>query len=147
MMFRYNDLIEKFADSLGTPKYIIEETFAKPDRTDVAIDKYISVKDFGEYSILIIFDTSGNDVNFLRAFRIYHRMLDGASDPNVRRKMKPLEMLTMFMEKYGICKAVPGHGEKKILIDKPMNIFFPGILDIEKYLKDADAIQNGPKTC
>ena len=54
MMFRYNDLIEKFADALGTPKYMIEDTFAKPDKTDVAIDKYISIKDFGEYSILII---------------------------------------------------------------------------------------------
>jgi hypothetical protein len=146
-MFRYNELIERFADALGTPKAMIEDTFAKPDRTDVAIDKYVSVKEYGDYSMLIIFDTSGNDVNFLRAFRIYHRMLDGLMDSSVRKRLKPIDVLTMFMEKYGICKAIPGQGERKILIDKPMNIFFPGILDIVKYQKDVDVIQNGPKIC
>jgi hypothetical protein len=141
MRFKYNELVEKFAGMLGTPKDMIEDTFAKPDKTDVAIDKYISAKSYGGFSIIIIFDTEGNDVHFLRAYRIYNGMIEGGQA--AMAKMKPLELLTKFMQSYGIPREIPGRGEHRILIDKPMNIFFSGVLDIDRYLKDPELYSSG----
>lgn len=127
----YNELLNRFQELMGTPKELIEETFNKPDATDVVIDKYVSIKNFGDYYILIIFEMADEVVRFLNAYRIYPKLLDGADIA----KMKPLEILTEFMNRYGVAKAIPSFGEHKIFIERRLNIFFPGILDIEKYLE------------
>jgi hypothetical protein len=133
----YNDIIDKFQEMLGTQKDLIEDTFNKPDLTDVIIDKYISIKNFGDYYILIIFDMDerAKSARILYAYRIYQKMLDGTDIS----KMKPLEVLTEFMNRYGISKEVPGFGQQKIIIKKAPKVFFPGILDVEKYL---EAVKN-----
>jgi hypothetical protein len=134
----YNELITKFQDTLGTQKELIEDTFNRPDLTDVIIDKYISIKNFGDYYMLIIFDMDERtkSARILYAYRIYQKMLDG-SDIS---KMKPLDVLIVFMNRYGISKEIPGFGEQKILIKKAPKVFFPGILDVEKYLEDVKKI-------
>src|SRR4030043_1445974 len=114
MRVYYNELVEKFHETLGTPKELIEDTFNKPDLTDVIIDKYISIKNFGDYYMLIIFDMDerAKSARILYAYRIYQKMLDGIEIS----RMKPLEVLTEFMNKYGIAKEVPGFGQQKIII-------------------------------
>jgi hypothetical protein len=39
------------------------------------------------------------------------------------------------MNKFGLAKNFPIYGECKFLIDKKSKFFFPGILDIVKYLE------------
>jgi hypothetical protein len=131
MQFSYSDLITKFQEILGVSKYLIEEAFNKPDMTDVVSNKCISIKNFGEFHILIIFEMDGQIVRFLNAYRIYPKLLDGIDIS----KMKPLDVLKEFMNRYGITKTIPGFGEHKILIERKHNIFFPGIIEIEKYLE------------
>jgi len=138
MRFFYSELINRFQELLGTPKELIEETFNKPDATDIVINRCISVKNFGDYHLLIIFEMDDQIVRFLSAYRIYPQLLDGVGIAN----MKPLEILTGFMNKYGMSKTIPGFGEHKIFIERKSKIFFPGILDIEKYLADIKNIQS-----
>lgn len=138
MQVYYNELIIKFQDTLGTQKELIEDTFNRPDLTDVILDKYISIKSFGDYYMLIIFDMDerAKSARILYAYRIYQQMLDGTDIS----KMKPLEVLTEFMNKYGISKEVPGFGQQKIIIKKSPKVFFPGILDVDKYLEAVKSI-------
>jgi len=131
MQFYYSDIITRFQDVLGIQKVIVEETFNKPDATDIVVNKMISVKSFGDFYLLIIFEMDGQIVRFLNAYRIYPRLLGGADIS----KMKPLQMLTEFMNRYGISKPIQGFGEQKIFVDRKLKIFFPGILDINKYLE------------
>lgn len=131
MQINYSELIEKFQEQLGTPKDLILETFNKPDSSEVVKTKYISIKNFGDFYILIVFEMDDKVVRFLNAYRIYTKLLDGA---NIS-KMKPLAVLTEFMNRYGIDKDIPRFGKHKIFIEKSMNIFFLGILDIDKYLE------------
>jgi hypothetical protein len=132
MRFSYDEIITRFQDTLETPKMLIEETFNKPDATDIVVNRYISIKNFGDFHMLIIFEMDGLIVRFLRAYRIHPKLLDGF---NIN-KMKPIDVLTEFMNKYGIAKEIPQFGEHKILIERKMKIFFLGVLDIEKYLAD-----------
>ena len=136
MRIFYSELIEKFQDVLGTPKELIEETFNKPDATDIVITRYISIKNFGDYYILVIFDLDDKAVRFLNAYRIYQRMMDGKDIS----KMKPLEILTEFMNRYGIPKEISGFGEQKVFVEKTLKIFFSGVLDIERYLEAAKSL-------
>lgn len=136
MRFSFSELLNRFQELMGTPKELIEETFNKPDATDTAVGKYISLKNFGNYSILIIFEMENESVRFLNAYRIYPKLLEGLDIS----KMKPLDILTEFMNRYGIAKDVPGFGEHKIFIERNHKIFFPGILDIEKYLETLKSI-------
>jgi hypothetical protein len=131
MQFVYSELITRFQDLLGTPKELIEETFNKPDATDVVMNRCISVKKFDKFNFLIIFEMNDEIVRFLSAYRIYPVLLNGAD----MSRMKPLEILTEFMNRYGVGKQIPGIGERKVLFERRMGIFFPGILDIEKYLE------------
>lgn len=131
MQVLYSELINRFQDLLGIQKNLIEETFNKPDATDVVLDKYISVKNFGSYCILIIFEMGDQTLKFLNAHRIYPKLLNG----NDVSKMKPLDLLLEFMNIYGISRTVPGFGEHKVFVERKMKIFFPGILDIEKYME------------
>ncbi|MEM5829769.1 MAG: hypothetical protein QW040_03615 [Candidatus Aenigmatarchaeota archaeon] len=131
MQFIFSELIERFHELLGTPKELILETFNKPDATDFVINKCISIKNFGKFYILIIFEMEDKIVRFSTAYKIFPRLLDGL---NIA-KMRPVEILEEFMEKFGILKLIPGYGECKFLIDKKSKIFFHGILDIEKYLQ------------
>jgi len=135
MQFSYSELIEKFSDVLGTPKELINETFNKPDATDIIVNRCISVKNLGEYYMLIIFQMDGQVVRFLYAYRIYPKLFDGVDIS----KMKPIQVLTELMNRYGISKSIPGFGERKILVEKNSNIFFPGILNMEAYL---EAVKN-----
>ena len=113
MRFSYDEMINKFQDTLGTPKVMIEETFNKPDATDIVINKYISIKNFGDCFMLIVFEMDGLIARFLRAYKIYPKLLDGM---NIA-KMKPIDVLTEFMNKYGIAKEIPGFGEQKVFIE------------------------------
>jgi len=135
MQIIYSELIARFQEPLGVSKDLIEETFNKPDATDVVSNRFVSIKNFGDYYILIIFDADDKIVRFLYAYRIYQKMLDGTEIG----KMKPIDVLKEFMNLYGITKNIEGHGEHRILIERKSNIFFPGILDIEKYL---EAVRN-----
>jgi len=132
MRFSYDEIIDRFQDVLATPKMLIEETYNKPDNTDVVVNRYISIKNFGGFYMLIIFEMDGLVVRFLRAYRILPKLLDGI---NIA-KTKPLDVLTAFMEKYGVPKAIPQFGEHKIFIERSLKVFFPGVLDIDKYLAD-----------
>jgi hypothetical protein len=136
MKIIYSELIEKFQDILGTPKELIEETLNKPNNTDIVMNRYISVKNFGDFYILIIFDMEDKSVKLLNAYRIYSKLLDG----NDISKMKPFEVLTEFMNRYGVSRNIPGLGEHKIFIEKQSKIFFQGILDIDKYLEALKSI-------
>jgi hypothetical protein len=136
MRFSYDEIIDRFQDVLATPKMLIEETFNKPDGTDIAVNRYVSIKNFGDFYLLIIFEMDGQIVRFLRAYKIHPKLLDGM---NIA-KAKPIDVLTAFMEKYGVTKAIPQFGEHKILIDRKLKIFFPGVLDIDKYLADLKTI-------
>ena len=136
MQFYYSDIITRFQDVLGTQKVIVEETYNKPDATDIVISKMISVKNFGDFYSLVIFEMEGLSVRFLNAYRIYPKLLDGTDIS----KMKPLEMLTEFMNRYGISRPIQGFGEQKIFVDRKLKIFFPGILDIDKYLEEVKSI-------
>jgi hypothetical protein len=131
MQFQYSQLIDKFQEALGTQKELINEVFNKPDATDVVSNKYISIKNFGDFYLLIIFEVDDQIARFFYAYRIYQKLLD----VNIG-KMKPIEMLTEFMNKYGVSKTIPGVGEHKIMIENKLSVFFPGILNVEKYLED-----------
>lgn len=135
MQFVYSELVTRFQDVLGTPKLLVEETFNKPDATDVAINKCVSIKNFGEFYALVIFEMDGQVVRFMNAYRIYPQLFNGTDIS----RMKPTDILKEFMNTYGISKTIPGVGECKFFVDRKMNIFFPGILDIEKYL---EAVKN-----
>lgn len=136
MIISYSKLIDSFQEHLGTPKHLIEETFNKPDATDIVKDRCISIKRFGEFYILIIFEMGDKDVRFLNAYRIYPKLLDGTDIS----KMKPIDILKEFMNRFGVAKEIPGFGEQKIFIDKKVNVFFFGILDIEKYLEAVNVV-------
>jgi hypothetical protein len=131
MQIVFSELIERFANLLGTPKDLILETFNKPDATDFVLNKCISIKNFGNFYFLIIFEMDNELVRFSNAYRIYPQLLNGSD----LGKMKPVEILEEFMNKFGIVKNLPIYGECKFLIDKKSKFFFPGILDIEKYLE------------
>ncbi|MEM7814030.1 MAG: hypothetical protein QXK48_00390 [Candidatus Aenigmatarchaeota archaeon] len=131
MQFIFSELIERFHELLGTPKDLILETFNRPDATDFVLNKCISIKNFGNFYLLIIFEMDDQLVRFSNAYRIYPQLLNGFDIS----KMKPVEILEEFMKKFGILKLIPAYGECKFLIDKKNKIFFPGILDIEKYLQ------------
>lgn len=136
MQVIYSELINMFQDLLGTPKELILETFNKPDATDIAVNRCISIKKFDDFYLLIIFEMNDEIVRFISAYRIYPKLLNGVDIS----KMKPLEILTEFMNMYGVSRPIPGHGEQKIFIDKSLKIFFPGILDIEKYMEALKSI-------
>ena len=136
MQFLYSGLIANFMDVLGTPKHAIDETFNKPDSSDITMNTGISIKDFGGYHILIVFQLDDQNVRFMNAYRVYPQLLPGVN----MQKAKPLKVLKAFMEKYGIEKEFPGHGACKFLIERGSNIFFPGILDIDKYLADVEKL-------
>ena len=138
MRFLYPELINRFHDVLGTPKTLIEETFNKPDKTEVVKNAYVSIKKFDNSYILIIFEDSGNAVKFLNAYKIYPELLDGLNINAV----KPLDVLREFMNRYGIKKSIPGFGEHNFFVEKNVNVFFLGILDIEKYLEAVKNIQS-----
>lgn len=131
MRFLYSELITKFQDVLETPKELIEETFNKPDNTDVITGKYVSMKYFSDFLFIVIFeiDEINESAKFLNAYKIYPKLLDGI---NIS-KMKPLDILKEFMNRYG--KAMPKFGSQKFMVERSKNIFFPGVLDIEKYLE------------
>jgi hypothetical protein len=116
---------------------MIDLTFNKPDLTDVISDKYISIKNFGDFYILIVFaiDDRTRITEVLYSYRIYQKLLDGKDIS----KMKPTEVLKEFMNKFGKGKNIPGHGEQKFYIDRPSNVFFPGILDLDMY---SEAVKN-----
>lgn len=130
MQFVFSELIERFNELLGTQKELILETFNKPDATDFVLNKCISIKNFGSFYILIIFEMDDQLVRFSSAYRIYPQLLNGFD-----KDKRPVEILEEFMRKFGVTKLIPAFGECKFLIDKKAKIFFPGILDIEKYLK------------
>jgi hypothetical protein len=136
MQFLYSGLIANFMDVLGTPKHAIDETFNKPDSSDITMNTGISIKDFGGYCILIVFQLDDQNVRFMNAYRLYPQLLLGIDF----RKTKPLKVLKAFMEKYGIEKEFPGHGPCRFLIERGSNIFFTGILDIDKYLADVEKL-------
>jgi len=136
MRFLYSGLIANFMDVLGTPKHAIDETFNKPDSSDVLTDRGASIKHFGDYSIIIVFHLDGQDVRFMAAYRVYQQML-----PEVDvRKSRPLDVLKALMEKYGIEREFSGHGPCRFLIERGSNVFFPGILDIDKYVADMEKL-------
>jgi len=135
MRFAYSELVTRFEEPLGIRKDIVEETFNKPDATDVFADKCISIKNYGDFYMLVVFEMDGQVVRFLSAYRVYPKLLDGFDIP----RMKPVDVLKEFMNRYGIPKMIPKFGEQKILIERKTNIFFPGIVDIEKYL---EAVKN-----
>jgi hypothetical protein len=132
MEFLYSGLIANFMDILGTPKHAIDETFNKPDASDILTDKGVSMKDFGDHWMLIVFHLDDQDVRFMNAYRVYPKLLPGVDF----KKPKPIEVLKAFMEKYGMEKEVPGHGPIKFFVERGSNVFFPGILDIEKYVAE-----------
>jgi len=135
MQFSYSELIEKFSEVLGTPKELINETFNKPDATDIVVNRCVSVKNLGDCYMLIVFQMDGQVVRFLYAYKIYPKLLDGVDIG----KMKPIQLLTEFMNKYGVSKSIPSFGERKVLVEKNSNVFFPGILNMEAYL---EAVKN-----
>lgn len=136
MMFSYSEIIERFKDVLGTPKELIEETFNKPDATDVVKIIYISIKKFYDSYTLITFEMDDKIVRFLNAYKIYPKLLDGMDIS----KTKPVDVLREFMNRYGVSKDVPGLGEQKFLIDRKSNIYFFGVLDIDKYQEAAKSV-------
>jgi hypothetical protein len=131
MQIIYSELINQFHELLGTPKELVLETFNKPDATDFVSNRCVSMKNFGGFSLIVVFETENDIVRFTNAYRVYPKLLDGMDIS----KMKPVEVLTEFMNRYGVSKSLPGLGEYKIFIDRKAKIFFPGILDIEKYLE------------
>jgi len=155
MNFSYSELIEKFKDVLGTPKELMEETFNKPDAVDIVKNRYVSIKKFrnlsgdfdGDFYIITISESYDTSVRFLNAYRIYPNMLNDVvqNDDGVNvdtteiskiSEMRPLDVLKGFMNRYGLAKAIPGFGERRIFVEKNVDVFFFGILDIEKYLRD-----------
>jgi hypothetical protein len=136
MNFSYSEVIQKFQDQLGTPKELIEETFNKSDATDIVSDRCVAIKRFGDFYILVTYGMDGNYVRFLNAYRIYPELLEGIDI----RKLRPVQVLKEFMNRYGISKAVPGFGEVKVFIEKTVKVMFLGILDIDKYVESVRKI-------
>lgn len=131
MQFIFTELIERFPEFLGTHKELILETFNKPNATDFVLNKYLSIKNFGNFYILIIFEMNDEIVRFSSAYRIHPKILDGFEVS----KKRPIEILEASMNEFGITKLLAGFGEHKFFIDKKAKVFFPEILDLEKYLK------------
>lgn len=136
MNFLYNDTITKFHEQLGVTKELIEDTFNKPDATDVIVDKAISIKNYGQYYILVVTSMADRVVRFLNAYRIYPKMLDGVDIGS----MSPTDALKAFMEAYGLEIELPMLGMQKFFIERKRNVFFPGVLDIEKYVETVKAL-------
>lgn len=134
MKLHYSRTIEQFSTALGVQKSMVEDTFNKPDMTDIMGGYYISIKVYGDHFILITFRTKGNDVFFENAYKIYPSMLDIDLG-----KASTIDVLKDFMSKYGMEVDVPGLGKQKVYVDEKQRIFFQGILDVEKY---AAAISN-----
>lgn len=136
MEFLYSGLIANFMEVLGTPKHAIDETFNKPDASDILTDKGISMKDFGDFWMIVVFHLDDQKVRFMNAYRVYAGMLPGMDI----KRTKPTEVLRALMEKYGVDKEFPGRGPCKFLVERGSNVFFPGILDIDRYLADVEKL-------
>lgn len=136
MLVSYSELINRFGEALGITREMIQETFNKPDATEIVMNRYVSVKMFGDMYILIVYEMSNAAVRFLNAYRIYPKLLEGVEIYG----MKPLGILKEFMDRYGMGKEIPGFGEKKFFVDRTSCISFFGILDIEKYMEAVNGI-------
>ncbi len=141
MMLSYSELIERFQDVLGTPKPLIEETYNKPDVTDIVMGRYISTRKFGDFHMLIVFQMDGRVVKFTNAYRIYPQLIHNIDVD----ALKPVDVLKEFMNIYGIDKDIPGFGKKKFFVEKNARDIFLGILDIEKYVEAMKNIENSAK--
>jgi hypothetical protein len=137
-MFAYSEFINRFHDMLGVEKPEIEEVFNKPDVTDIIGGNFVSVKRYEHYAVLITFHESGDFIRFASAYKILPKLFDKDI-----MKMKPSELLFTLMEKYGRETDMPGIGRCKIFIDVSRKIFFPGVLEIEKYLDDVKKVYLG----
>jgi len=128
MQFAFSEIINKFSDILGVTKFEIVETFNKPDSSSILGGTIISMKNFGNYYVLITFEMDANVVRFMSSFKVYPQLLDRDI-----KKMNAEDVMFEFMEKFGIEKEIPGVGMKKIYSDPQRKMFFQGILDIDKY--------------
>jgi hypothetical protein len=138
MKFLYNDLTNKLIEAMGIPKWFVEETFNKPDVAEIMSSKCISMKNFGEFYMLVILeiDERNDVVRFISAYKVFPKLLDGVNIP----KTKPVDVLKELMNRYGIVWNVPKFGPQKFMIERSQNVFFPGILDIEKYMEAAKSV-------
>ena len=128
MQFAFSEVISKFSNDLGVNKLEIVETFNKPDSSQIIGGTIISVKNFGPFHLLVTFEMDGLLVRFMNAYKIFPKLIE-----NDIKKSKPLDILSEFMDKFGLEKDIPGVGKKKIFVDVQRKTFFQGILDIEKY--------------
>lgn len=128
MQFAFSEIINRFSDALGVTKFEIVETFNKPDSSSILGGTNISMKNFGNFHVLITFQMDNDIVRFMNAYRIYPQLFQ-----KDLRKMKADAVLFEFMEAFGIEKEIPGIGKKKIFADPQRKAFFQGILDIDKY--------------
>jgi hypothetical protein len=133
MQIQWSKTIEQFAPKFGISKEQIEDAFNKPDSTEGVSGNFITVKFYNGYMILITFYMQGNKTFFMNAYKIFPDMLK--TDLN---KAKPLEILTDFMNNFGMDVDVPGVGKVKTYVNEVTHDFFQGILDVEKYLAAAN---------
>ena len=131
MQVTFSKVINEFHQTFNLDKSEIEEVFYKPDTTDIMGGTYVSAKHVDGFSILITFEMSGNNVKIMNAYKIFPKMLE----KNIF-KMKAGEILFEFMNKYGTDVDIPNVGKHKIFFDHKKRLFFQGILDIDKYMKD-----------
>ncbi len=136
MIINYSELIDRFGESLGTPKELIRATFNKPDAAENVMGRFIAVKEFSEFYMLVIYEVDGLTVRFLNAYRIYPQLLRGF----VVHGSRPSDILREFMKNYGVVKGVQGMGNYRFLVDRKNNVLFLGILDVEKYMNDVNAL-------
>jgi len=130
MQISWSKTINQFAPVFGLTKEQIEDTYNKPDKTDIIGGNYITVKFYGGYAVLVTFTMQMDHANFMNAYKIFPDMLTVDVD-----KASAVDILKNFMENYGMLVDVPGIGKVKTHFNESRKEFFQGILDIEKYIQ------------
>ena len=132
MQIVWSKMIEKFAPQFGIPKAQIEDTFNKPDKSEVFGGVYTSVKFYQGYAMLITFFYESEKVHFMNAYKVFPDMVKIDLD-----RANAIEILQDFMDGYGMEVDVPGVGKVKTHIDDQGRKMYQGILDVEKYMTAA----------
>jgi hypothetical protein len=130
MQILWSKTINQFAPIFNLTKEQIEDTYNKPDKTDIIGGNYITIKFYGSYAVLVTFTMKMDHVNFMNAYKIFPDMLKVDVE-----KASALEILKDFMEGYGMLVDLPGVGKVKTYFNESKKEFFQGILDVEKYMQ------------
>ena len=133
MQIVWSKVIEEFAPKFGLSKPQIEDTFNKPDKSEVNGGIYVTVKYYTGYAVILTFYYEDNKAHFMNCYKVFPDMLTVDVD-----KVGSTEILMDFMDRFGMESDVPGVGKVKTHLDPVNHKFYQGILDIEKYMAAAN---------